>query len=278
MDNSALRDYLKSIGNFPVLTAEEEKQLAYKYRAGDTKARERLINCNLKLVVSVAKNYKHAKLTLLDLISEGNLGLMTAVDKFNPDLGFRFSTCATPWIKQAILKAITETGKTIRLPAHMFQLMSKYKKAIQDFGNNNEEITDEKLCAKLGITVDKLQLLRNYKHEALSLDTPLTADGSSDDTIADLVEDKTVETPTEFVEDTIRKQRIYEVLSKLPERTQIIIKMRYGLGTDADPEEFKEEHTLEEIGAYIGLTRERVRQIEKDACSRMRTYLDPHIM
>lgn len=277
-DNNALRDYLRSIGNYPVLTAEQEKELAYKIREGDASARERLIQCNLKLVVSIAKNYKNAKLTLQDLIGEGNLGLITAVEKFNPDLGFRFSTCATPWIKQAILKAITDQGKTIRLPAHMFQLMSKYKKLIAELTLAQEPITDEILAAKLGITVDKLQLLRNYKHEAVSLDTPLTNDGSSDDTVADLVEDKDTETPVEYVERNARTSEIYKALARLPERTQIIMKLRYGLGTEDDPEEYHEEHTLEDIGERIGLTRERVRQIEKDALIKMKTLIDPSVL
>lgn len=277
-DNNALRDYLRSIGNYPVLTAEQEKELAYKIREGDNAAREQLIQCNLKLVVSIAKNYKNAKLTLQDLIGEGNLGLMTAVEKFNPDLGYRFSTCATPWIKQAILKAITDQGKTIRLPAHMFQLMSKYKKLIADLTVEQVEITDDLLCEKLGITPDKLHLLRSYKHEAISLDTPLTNDGSSDDTVADLVEDKETETPVEYVERNARIEEVYKALAQLPERTQIIMKLRYGLGTEDDPEEYRDEHTLEDIGERIGLTRERVRQIEKDALIKMKSLIDSSVL
>lgn len=277
-DNNSLRDYLRSIGNYPVLTADQEKELAYRMREGDKSARETLIQCNLKLVVSIAKNYKNSKLTLQDLISEGNLGLMTAVEKFNPDLGYRFSTCATPWIKQAILKAITDCGKTIRLPAHMFQLMSKYKKAIQELEANEETVTDEKLMAKLGITADKLQLLQNYKHEAVSLETPLAADGSSNDILADIVEDKETETPVEYVEKQNRTAAIYKAIAQLPERTQIIMKLRYGLGTEDDPEEYREEHTLEDIGDRIGLTRERVRQIEKEALIKMRSLIDPSIL
>jgi len=270
---NTLRDYLVSIGNYPVLTAEEEKQLAYKYRAGDTKARERLIQCNLKLVVSIAKNYKNQKLSLQDLISEGNLGLINAVEKFNPDLGYRFSTCATPWIKQAILKALTDNGKTIRLPAHMFQLMSKYKKAIIDCQNNNETITDELLASKIGTTVDKIALLRQYKHETLSFETPLSKDDENADTLGDLVEDKDTETPSDYVENNAVQHMLQEAIKKLPERTQIIIKMRYGLGTADDPEEYREEHTLEAIGDAIGLTRERVRQIEKETLIKLRNML-----
>lgn len=270
---NTLRDYLVSIGNYPVLTAEEEKQLAYKYRAGDIKARERLIQCNLKLVVSIAKNYKNQKLSLQDLISEGNLGLINAVEKFNPDLGYRFSTCATPWIKQAILKALTDNGKTIRLPAHMFQLMSKYKKAIIDCQNNNETITDELLASKIGTTVDKIALLRQYKHETLSFETPLSKDDENADTLGDLVEDKDTETPSDYVENNAVQHMLQEAIKKLPERTQIIIKMRYGLGTADDPEEYREEHTLEAIGDAIGLTRERVRQIEKETLIKLRNML-----
>ena len=126
MDNT-FRKYLIEIGQYPLLTAKEETELAIAYRNGDGKAREKLINSNLRLVVNIAKNYKNSHLSIADLVSEGNLGLITAVDKYNPDLGYRFSTCATPWIKQAISKAITDKGRNIRIPAHIYQLLSKYR-------------------------------------------------------------------------------------------------------------------------------------------------------
>ena len=262
------RDYLRALGQYPLLTAEEELELGRRVQAGDKAAREKLINSNLRLVVSIAKHYQNPHFTLEDLIAEGNLGLINAVNRYNPDLGYRFSTCATPWIKQAISKAITDKGRNIRVPAHIYQLLSKYRRALAELGADGHTITDEELCKKLDITKEKLELLRNWKRDTVSLSTPLGDD--SDDTLEDLAPDKG-KTPDAIAEENDLSRRIQRLISEFKPRTQQIIKLRYGLGDANDPAEYKKEHTLEEIGAIIGITRERVRQIEKDALAQMKT-------
>ena len=280
---NSLRDYLHEIGAYDLLTAEREAELGVLKNDSDPAiakaARDELICHNLRLVVNIAKAYKNAHLTLQDLIAEGNAGLITAVDKYdvnitNPTTGkpYRFSTCATPWIKQAILKAITDKGKSIRLPAHVYQLMNKYKKAIGQLTASGEEVTDEKLAKMLGIEVEKIAQLRSLKHDTVSLSTPLT-DEDGGDTLEDLQADND-ETPVQYTERTMEQDRIAAALKHLDERTQRIMKMRYGLGQPGDAPECFEEHTLEEIGNILGLTRERIRQIEKKALADLRPYLE----
>lgn len=276
-NDNTLRDYLISIGRFNVLTKEEEQAYAREMRDADpTKvaaAREALINHNLKLVVSIAKNYRNARLSLMDLIAEGNLGLIAAVDRFNPDLDYRFSTCATPWIKQSILKAITDQGRAMRLPANVFQLMSKYKAVIADFQSRGiSPITDAMIAEALDISEAKVNLLRSVKHDALSLSMPL-GDEADGDTLEDLVTSYD-ETPAEAAERSFARTAIMEAIHRLKPRTQTIIKLRYGLAEPGDPSEYAEPHTLEEIGTYMDLTRERIRQIEKEALVELRPYLE----
>lgn len=286
--------YLKEIGEFGVLTAEEEKELAEKIVLGRNAqaeleqeqdperrsilqdliadgdyAREELINHNLKLVVSIAKKYNNSHLTLEDLISEGNIGLMKAVEKFDPSLGWRFSTCATPWIKQSITKSIIDKGKTIRIPAHIYQALSKYRKAIEELSLGGKEYTTEDIAKKMGISVEKVEDLANWKYDTLSLETPLGDE--SEDTLLDLQADEHSETPMQYLERTEREEHIQVLISKLKPRTQQIIKMRFGLGKENDPADWANEHTLEEIGDAVHLTRERVRQIINEALQELRT-------
>lgn len=287
--------YLKEIGDFGILTTEEEKDLANRMVIGreaaeelekeedperravlqdlvsdGQDAREALINHNLKLVVSIAKKYNNSHLTLEDLISEGNMGLVKAVDKFDPSLGWRFSTCATPWIKQAITKSIIDKGKTIRIPAHVYQLLSKYRKAIEELSRTGEDYTTEDIAKVMGVTVDKVEDLHNWKYDTLSLESPLGDE--SEDTLLDLQADTQVETPQQYFERTTREEYIQQLIGKLKPRTQQIIKMRFGLGKENDPEDWGQEHTLEEIGDAVHLTRERVRQIINEALQELRTY------
>ena len=154
---NTFRNYLKEIGKYPLLTKEQEIELAYAYRNGDMAAREKLINSNLRLVISIAKNYQNQHLSIMDLVGEGNIGLITAVEKFNPDLGYRFSTCATPWIKQAISKAITDKGRNIRIPAHIYQLLSKYRHVTAELEQDGHKPTDEEIAALRGIDVEKVK-------------------------------------------------------------------------------------------------------------------------
>ena len=266
MSTNTLHDYLINIGRYPLCTAAEEIELGLRIREGDAAARDELIKRNLKLVVNVAKNYKNAHLSLMDLISEGNLGLITAVEKYNPDLGYRFSTCAVPWIKQAIGKAITDKGRNIRIPAHIYQLLSKYRAAVVKLGADGHQPTHAEIARELCIDVEKVEELENYRYDTVSLSTPL-GDGADDDTLEDLQADQGAETTADYVDRSLLSDIILKALSDYPERTALIMKMRYGLDGFV-------EHTLEEIGAALDLTRERVRQIEKQTLMELRFKLE----
>lgn len=274
-----LKLYFDEIGQYPLLTKEEELQLAYKMRSENQEeaqaAREQLVCCNLRLVVSIAKAYRNNHLDFCDLIMEGNSGLMTAVDKYNPDLGYRFSTCATPWIKQAITKAIINSGRTIRIPAHIYQLLSKYRKVRDDlFAKYKREATREEIAKVMNIDVDKVDDLETWRLDTVSLSTPIGDD--EDDSLLDL-QPSTQDTPFEFAEKQERYEAIMNYIHTLKPRTQTIMKMRYGIGEQGDPDEFFNTHTLEEIGAYVNLSRERVRQIERQTLNELQIKLK-HLM
>lgn len=270
MNKNAFRDYLINMGRFPLLTAEQEIELGRRIlEEGDMAARETLINSNLRLVVYVAKKYKNAHLPIEDLVSEGSLGLVNAVDKYDYRLGYRFSTCAIPWIKQAILKAITEKGKTIRLPAHIYSQLKKMKDAMDTLAmKSNVTPSDAEIAAVMGIEPEKVNALKQWRKDTISLNESIGDEEKT--TLEDLVEDDSTESPAEYTEKSLMHEYLQNAISQFPERTQIIIKMRFGLGAEGDPTEFFQEHTLEEIGAYLGLTRERVRQIEKQTIQEMK--------
>jgi len=274
MENS-LTLYLQSISRYPLLTADQEKELGRRYKdEGDMEAREMLINSNLRLVVSVAKNFRNGNhnIPLEDLIAEGNAGLMTAVEKFDYTRGFRFSTCAVPWIKQAITKSIIDNSRAIRVPAHIVQKFNVYRSVRDDLiAEGNENPSLEAIAEGMKITVDELQQLLTWKQNASSLDTPVGDE--EDTTLGDLVADSGSESPEEYTERMERQSFIAKIIDELDPRTKAIFKLRFGLGTDEDPEEYHQEHTLEEIGAMLkpSITRERVRQIINNQIAKWKT-------
>lgn len=260
---SCLEMYLKQIGDIKLLSKEEEKELAEKIADGDKKAREKLIQSNLRLVVSIAKSYQNNSIPLLDLIQEGNIGLIKAVDKFNPKLGYRFSTFATWWIKQTITKALTVQSRAIRLPHNMVEKCLKITKAKDKyFQENNQMPTTEEIAQITNIEERHIKTLENYHKEVLSLDIPVDEENrvSFGDTLEDT--DK-LGSPMRNLMDEANKEIVQQVLCTLSEREKEIITMRFGLnGTDS--------RTLEDIGKEWGVTKERIRQIETKAMIKLR--------
>ena len=258
----SVRLYLKEIGNHPVLTPEEEYDVARRAAEGDESAKETLIVCNLKLVVSIAKRYLGHGLAFQDLIQNGNLGLMKAVEKFEYEKGFKFSTYATWWIKQAITRSLADSGRTIRLPVHMVEGINKLKKAQRElFQELNRDATPEELAERMGVPVHSVLNYLNTSMDAVSMDRPV---GDEEDTsLGDFIEDKSTPNPEEAVGDSMIREKINEVMDDLlTERERNVLIMRFGLNGE-------EEHTLEEIGEMLGVTRERVRQIESKAVRRL---------
>lgn len=270
MSDNPFRDYLIAIGQYPLLNQEQELELGRRIKEeGDKDAREQLINSNLRLVVYIAKQYKNPYVGIEDLVAEGNLGLISAVDKYDYTYGYRFSTCATPWIKQAILKALTDKGRPVRLPAHIYQQITQMKKFTDTFlVNNGREPTRAEIAKGLGIDEEKVNSLFKWKQDTISMDMPIGDEEKN--TIADTIADTNDLSPAEYAEKQLMSEFIQKMIAKLPARTQTIMKMRYGLGNDKDPEDWKNEHTLEEIGTYLGITRERVRQIEKETIQNLK--------
>lgn len=267
---SSLALLLQEISQYPLLTKEQELELGKRIKdEGDKDARDRMVMSNMRLVVSVAKPFmnNYHGISLEDLVSFGTLGLMTAVDKYDYTLGYKFSTCAVPWIKQAIMKGIADNSRAIRIPANVIQKFNQYNKAVEDLAlEGNLTPSDEDICKKMSITKSDLDNLRQWRQNTSSLETPLGDEEGN--TIGDLCADTHSETPVEYAERSERQVFVQKLLSGLDDRTKTIFKMRFGLGVDGDPDEFMVEHTLEEIGDYLGITRERVRQIVQQQLTR----------
>lgn len=267
---SSLALLLQEISQYPLLTKEQELELGKRIKdEGDKDARDRMVMSNMRLVVSVAKPFmnNYHGISLEDLVSFGTLGLMTAVDKYDYTLGYKFSTCAVPWIKQAIMKGIADNSRAIRIPANVIQKFNQYNKAVEDLAlEGNLTPSDEDICKKMSITKSDLDNLRQWRQNTSSLETPLGDEEGN--TIGDLCADTHSETPVEYTERSERQIFVQKLLSGLDDRTKTIFKMRFGLGVEGDPDEFMVEHTLEEIGDYLGITRERVRQIVQQQLTR----------
>jgi RNA polymerase primary sigma factor len=260
--NDPVRMYLKSIGNVRLLSAAEEIQLAKRMEEGSSAAKNRLIEANLRLVVSVAKKYVMRGMNFLDLIQEGNLGLMRAVDKYDYRKGFKFSTYATWWIRQAVTRAIADQARTIRIPVHMVENVNRYIRAhrllLQKLGRepNNEEVAE-----LLGILPERVYEIRKIAQETISLDTPIGEDEETH--LSDFIEDVEIESPPDAADFSMLQKHIQAVLETLKDRERKIIQLRYGL-SDGHP------RTLEEVGREFALTRERIRQIEFKVLYRLR--------
>ncbi len=284
-----LRAYLKGVGNFNLLTHEEEvelakgieeakkqlnrlkkmenppKKLIEKYENQLNKIRERLINSNLRLVINIAKRYSNPKLSILDLIQEGNIGLMKAVEKFKYRTGFKFSTYATWWIRQAITRAIADHSSTIRIPVHMIEKINRYKKIEARFSQMGIEngLPDEEIAKEMNIPVEKIKnIKKSMRPEPVSIDMPIGDEDRA--TIGDLLEDKVNQHPLSYTRLSLLREEIEKALSILDEREELIIRLRFGL----DGEGYS--RTLEEVGQLFDLTRERIRQIEAKAIQKLR--------
>lgn len=257
-----VRMYLKEIGQIPLLSGEEEISLARRMQAGDETARERLAEANLRLVVSIAKRYAGRGMQLLDLIQEGNLGLIKAVEKFDYQKGYKFSTYATWWIRQAITRSIADQARTIRIPVHMVETMNHVVKTsralLQELGR---EPRPEEIAARMGLPVQKVQEILKIAQDPVSLETPI---GEEEDShLGDFIRDERMPVPAEAATYTVLREQLVEVLSTLTEREQRVICLRFGLNDGR-------ARTLEEVGKEFNVTRERIRQIEAKALRKMR--------
>lgn len=267
--DDSVRLYLREIGKIPLLTGEEELALAQRVVAGDKKAKDKMAEANMRLVVSIAKRYSGRGLDLLDLIQEGNTGLLRAVEKFDPDKGFKFSTYATWWIRQAITRAIADQARTIRIPVHMVETINKLLRTQRRMTQElNREPTIEELAKELEMEPEKVEYVIKIKQDITSLDAGVGRDEGEDDSVlGDFIEDEDTVSPEESAAGQLLKEQVQSVLSSLSDREQKIIKMRFGL-------ENGKSHTLEEVGQEFAVTRERIRQIEAKALAKLRKHKD----
>ncbi|MBO5608677.1 MAG: RNA polymerase sigma factor RpoD/SigA [Treponema sp.] len=262
-DENVLNMYLKEINKIPLLTREQETELAVKAAAGDKKAKETIVNANLRFVVNVAKKYQNQGLDLLDLISEGNIGLLTAIDRFDVSKGYHFISYAVWWIRQAILKAICEKSRAIRLPLNRVNELVKIEKARKVVGTNKseeQEITE--IGAMLGMETSHVREMLNLSKEMVSLDMQVPGDGAQKRTLGDFLEDNTVPSPDEQAMNTAMKEELNSVLKTLRPNEAKVLRLRYGLNGE-------KPMSLKEVGDVCNLTKERIRQIEKRALVRM---------
>jgi len=265
--DDSVRLYLREIGKIPLLSAEEELALAQRVVAGDKKAKDEMAEANMRLVVSIAKRYVGRGLDLLDLIQEGNTGLLRAVEKFDPDKGFKFSTYATWWIRQAITRAIADQARTIRIPVHMVETINKLLRTQRRLTQElNREPTNDEIAKAMEIDVDKVEHIMKIKQDISSLDASIR-DDEEDSVLADFIEDEDTASPEESATGQLLKEQVKDMLGALTEREQKILKLRFGL-------EDGKSHTLEEVGQEFSVTRERIRQIEAKALAKLRKHRD----
>ena len=268
--DDSVRMYLREIGKIPLLSLEKETELAEKAMQGDQRAKDKMAEANMRLVVSIAKRYSGRGLELLDLIQEGNTGLLRAVDKFDPSKGFKFSTYATWWIRQAITRAIADQARTIRIPVHMVETINKLMRTSRRLTQElNREPTNQELAKEMDMDVEKIEYIQKIKQDITSLDAGIGRDGEEgeESTLGDFIEDEDTASPEESATVQLLKEQVREILSTLSDRERKILEMRFGLnGTKS--------HTLEEVGLEFAVTRERIRQIEAKALMKLKKHKD----
>lgn len=271
ISDDSVRLYLREIGKIPLLSAEEELALAQKVVAGEPGAKDKMAEANMRLVVSIAKRYVGRGLDLLDLIQEGNTGLLRAVEKFDPDKGFKFSTYATWWIRQAITRAIADQARTIRIPVHMVETINKLLRTQRRLTQElNREPTNEEIAKEMELEVEKVEHIMKIKQDISSLDASVR-DDEEDSVLGDFIVDEDTITPEESATGSLLKTHVKDLLGTLTEREQKILKLRFGL-------EDGKSHTLEEVGQEFMVTRERIRQIEAKALAKLRKHRDSRRM
>ena len=269
ISDDSVRLHLREIGKIPLLSADEELALAKRVQQGDKKAKDKMAEANMRLVVSIAKRYSGRGLDFLDLIQEGHTGLLRAVEKFDPDKGFKFSTYATWWIRQAITRAIADQARTIRIPVHMVETINKLLRTQRRMTQElNREPSIEELAKELEMEPEKVEYVMKIKQDISSLDAGVGRDdGEEDTTLGEFIEDEDTITPEDSASNQLLKEQVQAVLSTLSDREQKIIKMRFGLDNG-------KSHTLEEVGQEFAVTRERIRQIEAKALAKLRKHKD----
>ena len=267
--DDSVRLYLREIGKIPLLTSEQELALAQRVVAGEKKAKDQMAEANMRLVVSIAKRYSGRGLDFLDLIQEGNTGLLRAVEKFDPDKGFKFSTYATWWIRQAITRAIADQARTIRIPVHMVETINKLLRTQRRMTQElNREPTIEELGKELEMEPEKVEYVMKIKQDITSLDAGVGRDSDDEDSVLlDFIEDEDSSTPEESAASQLLKEQVRDILSTLSDREKKIVRMRFGLDNG-------KSHTLEEVGQEFAVTRERIRQIEAKALAKLRKHKD----
>src|ERR1700733_5675214 len=265
----SIQMYLREIGKYPLLNAQSERDLAKRIVDGDAEARHLLARANLRLVVSIAKKYvgRSPDLTLLDLIQEGNLGLFKAVDKFDYSKGFKFSTYATWWIRQAITRALADQSRTIRIPVHMVETIAKYKQKVRELSQHlGRDPLPEEIAAEMGIEVDKVYTIQKINQDTVSLESPVGEDDDERSTLGSFIADETIASPDQDASRRILSEQITVILERLSPKERKILEMRNGLTDEGIC------YTLEEVGREFGVTRERIRQIEAKALERIRFH------